>query len=287
MKLEVCRKTRKIAADSLVIALRDLLKNDTPISEVDLREAWLLEMRKHDKIFPDGWYTPPPHGIGILFATDDHPERTSYTTLRKEEYWPRDNVFLDRQKGIIMAYASPADKATGTIGDFGLDVYLGKDERLIEHFQNVYSTAHSIFAQITIGMTYTMLFELSYAVFEQHGLTNEGWISTTDPTGINVGHSIPFLDNAEVAKLTQEKQWEKNAAMISKKRKFINAVEKTQVLPGTAFTIEPRVRSFVDPTLPTIYFHTIVLIYENGEKELLTNFNELFKLTGMDYLIGV
>ncbi|MBI4078780.1 MAG: M24 family metallopeptidase [Candidatus Levybacteria bacterium] len=282
---EACKTTRKIATDSLVISLKELVNTDKPISEVVLRDRWLLEMRKHDSIFPDGWYTPPPHGIGVLFSTENDPTRTNYTTLRKVGYWPRDDVFLDRQKGIIMVYASPVDKATGTIGDFGLDLYLGKNEKLIEHFQNVYKTVHSIFAQISTGMTFAMLFELAYAVFAQHGLTNEGWISTTDPTGINVGHSIPFLDSAEVSKITNEKNWEKAATMISKKRKFINSVEQTRIAPGMVFTIEPRVKSTTDPSLPTIYFHTIALIHENGGKELLTNFDKIFKLSGMDYLI--
>lgn len=286
-KLDACKATRKIAADSLVVALRDLLKKDKPISEVNLRDRWLLEMRKHNTIFPDGWYTPPPHGIGVLFATDENIERANFTTLRKKGYWPRDDVFLDRKNGLVMIYASPVDKATGTIGDFGCNIYFGKNKKIIDHIQTVYNTVQSIFAQVSLGMTFSMLFQLEYAVFEKHGLTNEGWVSVNDPTGINVGHSIPFLNEEEIEKLHTRKNWEKLATIISKKRKFINAVEKTIITPGMAFTIEPRVRSLVDTKLPTIYFHTIVLVHENGEKELLANFDKIFKLVGMDYMVGV
>ncbi len=32
-------------------------------------------------------------------------------------------------------------------------------------------------------------------------------------------------------------------------------------------------------------FHTIVLIHDNGTKELLTNFDKIFKLFEMDYML--
>jgi hypothetical protein len=36
-KLDICKQTRKFAAETLVIALKKLLKSQQPISEVDLR----------------------------------------------------------------------------------------------------------------------------------------------------------------------------------------------------------------------------------------------------------
>lgn len=58
-KFEVGKTTRKIAAQSLAKALQTLLKESEPISEINLRDAWLKELRTHKTIFPNGWYTPP------------------------------------------------------------------------------------------------------------------------------------------------------------------------------------------------------------------------------------
>src|SRR5436853_4201407 len=103
-KLEVCKSTRKIAADSLAKVLKKLLKSKKPISEVMLRDAWLFEMRKNKNIFPDGWYMPPPHGIMVLFADEKNVQRFNYKSARPNETWPRDDIFLDLKKGIIYCY---------------------------------------------------------------------------------------------------------------------------------------------------------------------------------------
>src|SRR3989338_9581860 len=100
--LDICKQTRKAAADSLKNAFEKVLNNNQPISEVDLRDMWLLELRKHQEIFPDGWYTPPPHGIGVLFGTPENTKRINFPTLRTKDYWPRDDVFLDKKDGIIV-----------------------------------------------------------------------------------------------------------------------------------------------------------------------------------------
>ncbi|MBI2798648.1 hypothetical protein HYX70_05185 [Candidatus Saccharibacteria bacterium] len=71
--------------------------------------------------------------------------------------------------------------------------------------------------------------------------------------------------------------------LISSKRVFINADEE-KVIPATiAFTAEMRVRSANDPSLPNIYFHTIVS-FVNGQKAITSNFNPLFRAIGMNYI---
>lgn len=282
--LNICKQTRQIAADSLKIALEQLLAKDDPISEIDLRDAWLFELRKHENIFPDGWYMPPPHGIGILFGTPEDTERINYPTLRTKEYWPRSDVFLDTKDGIIVTYSSATNKQTGTIGDFGLNIYFGKDEKIIAHFKNVYSAVKQSFSEITIGMKLSELFAKEYAIFLDNDLTNEGWVSTSDPTGINTGHTVPILEQHETETLKKE-NWENICNLISQKRRFVNSIEEASITPGGAVTIEARLRSTTDNTIPTIYFHTIAVIHENGEKELLTNFDEIFAIAGMDYLL--
>jgi hypothetical protein len=52
-----------------------------------------------------------------------------------------------------------------------------------------------------------------------------------------------------------------------------------------AFTIEPRAIKNNEPQIPILYFHTIAMFNEDGKKELLTGFDKIFKLVGMDYLV--
>ena len=73
--------------------------------------------------------------------------------------------------------------------------------------------------------------------------------------------------------------------MVSNKRIFLNKTNQTVVKPNMAFTIEPGVKIKEREDMPFIAFHTTVLIHENGEKELLTGFDEIFKLAGMDYML--
>src|SRR2546423_435467 len=106
-KLEICKQTRKIAADALAVVLKGVLATDEPISEAKFRDLWLEEMRKSSEIYPDGWYIPPPHGMFVLFGTDDDFSRMVYESSRFEKVWPRDDIFLNRKKGLLFFYCSP------------------------------------------------------------------------------------------------------------------------------------------------------------------------------------
>ena len=288
-KFKICKVTRGIAAESLQKVLAKLLFKQKPISEVDLRDAWLFELRKHKEIFPDGWYTPPPHGIGVLFATEDNADRLKFTSLRHQDYWPKENIFLDREKGFALFYCSPVDKKSGIIGDFGLSIYFGKNKKIIKVITEYLKILTSIFKHIALGMRLADVHIFAKNILEKYGFTNEWWVSITDPTGTNYGHTIPatyFSWTKKEQKTIQlgEKNWQGALRTINLKRKFINAFEPTEIIPGMAITIEPRSIIKNDPKMPTIYFHTIAMFYENGEKELLTGFDQIFELAGMDYI---
>ena len=135
-----------------------------------------------------------------------------------------------------------------------------------------------------LGCGYVNYFNLKHS----HNLTNN-IASSTDPTGTNVGHTIPvsYEDwNEEELKILKnaESNWQTVADMISKKRKFENIQETLQIKPGMAITIEPRPSVLNDPTIPMVYFHTIALFKEDGTKELLTNFDKILNLVKMDYI---
>jgi phosphoribosylformylglycinamidine cyclo-ligase len=126
--------------------------------------------------------------------------------------------------------------------------------------------------------------KLAPRILKNNNLQNAGWISYNDPTGINFGHTIPFTGK-DHAKKSVSKPWNETLEYISKQRKFLNAIEQTKIIPGLAFTIEPRMDDPNNPKIPRAYFHTILQIHENGEKEFLAEFDELFTLSGMDYML--
>jgi len=283
-KLEICKRTRKFAADSLYTVLKELLSSNEPISEVMLRDTWLSEMRKNKNIFPDGWYIPPPHGMGVVFGTENDPERTNFPSLRQKDFWPRGDVILDRKDGIITIYSSAVNKNSLIIGDFGLTIYLGKNPQIQNHLKNTFMTNIEIADRIRLGMTLSDVYKLAHKIFEKNEIRNGAWISQNDPTGINTGHTIPFTSEELDYELNPD-NWDETLEHIAKQRKFVNAIEKTVIKPGLAFTIEPRMEVPNHTEIPRAYFHTILLVHQNSKKELLTNFDDLFKLAGMDYML--
>ncbi len=286
-KLTTCTETRKIAVETLYITLKNVLSNKNPVSEIDFRDRWLLELRKYKEVFPDGWYMPPPQGIGVLFGADENTERLNYKSIRPPENWPQKNVFLDKNKGLAYLFACPVDKKTGIIGDFGVTIYFGKNKRIINHLTTCYQLTKEIFQYTHIGIRFADIAKYSSKLCKKKNLINV-IESSTDPTGTNIGHSIPSTDGnwtKEEIEIFEKGSWEKICKLISNKRIFLNETQKTILRKGMAITIEPRPRSIFDPTIPMVSFHTIGLFYENGKKELLTNFDQIFKLVDMDYML--
>lgn len=288
-KLSICKSTRQIASNALFNCLKQLLSSEKPISEIDLRNKWIEEMRKSSSIFSDGWYIPPPHGIGVLFGDDKNIERINTSSLRIPGSWPRDDIFLNRKNGIVFIYTSPVDKQTGIIGDFGLTLYFGNNQDIKKHLQTCFSIDKQIFEHIQINMHFSEITNFTLKLFSKNGLINN-IASPNDPTGTNVGHTIPISyenwSNDELTVLQNgTNDWNKVCTLISKKRKFINVIEQLQIKPNMAFTIEPRPMVLNHPEIPQVWFHNIAMLKQDGSKELLTNFDEIFKIIGMDYMI--
>ena len=242
--------------------------------------------RKNKNLFSNGWYIPPPYGVSILFGGAKDLKRISYPNLRLKQYWPNKNIFFDRQ-GFIIIYASPVDRSTGIIGDFAMTIYLGINKNIQKHLKNCYETTRAIFESAKLGMRLCQLNTLTHKILESKSLINN-IISSSDLTGTNTGHTIPF--SYESRTIQEQAVFKKNdckeiALLISKKRKFVNAVDQTKIQKNMAFTIEPRLYSANFSQLPAVLFHTIALFHENGKKELLTDFEDIFKLTGMDYML--
>ena len=255
-RLAVCKSTREIAANSLFDALTCLLEKDEPISEVGFRDQWLYELRKNKSIFGEGWYSPPPYGIGALFGTDEPSKknRVNFQSLRTEENWQRKDIFLDRKKGLAFVYASPVDKKTGIIGDFGLTIYFGKKLEIIKHLQTCYSLTNEIFERIEIGMTFGELTEVSSQLIRHKGLTSEVECKTV-ACEENLGHVVPASYkswNQQEQKIINSQELKKVKEIISKKREFIGIGEEFKIRPGLALTIEPRPRDIGKPKIPLV-----------------------------------
>ena len=287
-KLTACQKARAIAAQAFYTSFTDLLKSESLISEVALRDKWLAEMRKNPDIFPDGWYLPPPHGIGVLFGTEENYQRMDYQSLRPKDLWPRGDISLDRDTGIIYVYASPVDRKTGMIGDFGMTIYFGQNLDIKDHLKRCLDLNWQVLDRSQVGMTFADLTTFANDLFIKFGLSNEV-ISITDKSssGVNIGHTIPASYEdwmTEELAVFQSNDWQQILKIISNKRKFLNTVEPLPIKNGMAFTIEQRLTKPNNPSIPMSSFHTIALIHQDGKKELLTNFEQIFRLVGMDYM---
>jgi len=287
-RLQTVKDTRKIAAETLNTILQDVIQNQTKISEVQFRDNWLAELRKHKTIFSDGWYLPPPHGIGVLFGNINSDSRHNYHTLRPKDMWPRDDIFLDLKVGMAYLFASPVDKKTGIIGDFGLTIYFGKNQEVINHLQTCMKINKQIFDFIKVGMPFKDVYKYAEKIIIDAGLTNNVG-STTDPTGKDYGHTLPSTDKDWTDKEVElfknnSTPWNAICELISKRRIFVNRVEKASYQPDMATTLEPRLTNSSNPDIPMASFHTVVTIHEDGSKELLTQFDDIFKTVGMNYM---
>lgn len=286
-KLEAVKHTRQIAADSLFVALTEL--QDIPtFSESQLADAWLANMRRYPAIFPDGWYTPPPHGVGVLIGSEGEKSRHNYKSLRLAEMWPKKDIHLSRINTLTYVYASPVHRRTCMIGDFGVTLYFGTNPAIKDHLRHCLDINRKIFEFVQVGMQFQEVYNYARKVFEREHVTNQV-TSQTDSSGVNIGHTVPvsYEDwTTEEWYLLQgaETGWEQIKDRISVKRAFINSSETEIFRPGMAFTLEPRLTVVGNLTIPMSSFHTIILFRSDGSKELLTNFDNVFQLVNMQYL---
>src|ERR1051326_8852613 len=82
------KEMRQIAATEIEKVFRDV---KLPISETQFAHQLSGHFKNNPDLFESGWYNPPPGGISALFAQDTNPERLLYDSLRKEQFWPRED----------------------------------------------------------------------------------------------------------------------------------------------------------------------------------------------------
>ncbi len=219
-----------------------------------LRAALATEERFHD----GGWYNPPPDGIGVLFAdARDHFERSKFPTLRTEPYWPSTDYTL-KPDSVGMVYVSPIDIKTGVISDIGFNFYRGNDPKVQVHLRRCLETIEAIAELAEVGMPFNVLHAKAQKVLDKHGVNND-WMQTyNDPArGANFGHTFPWTYEApttEEQAVIDTKEFTKLKSVIERKRLFINGIEEFSIPPTIAFSVEARLGSNNDPTLPGGYY---------------------------------
>jgi len=266
-------QTRKTAEE---IAIKSL-ENIGNISEAELRDRILAGMRSKKELWEEGYYSPPPTGIGVIF--DRKPfARLKYDSLRSPEYWPNiASKFGKETAGMI--YFSPMDRQTNMLGDIGFTIYRGSDVEVKKHIKKAYKAILAIAQYANVGMSFSDL--CSFATLSlKDKFKISRWITrSSNPVGMNLGHTVP----GSYEDLDFGKSFKEVKDTIEKKRIFIKETQNFRIPETCAFTIESRLEDAQKPQLPSIHFHFIVC-FDKGKKTILNNFEEIFKVAGMDYM---
>ena len=242
---------RQKSFDSFCITLKELLGKEN-ISEIDFFDKWQENMSNEKGIIANGWYSPPPKGMAVLFG-----DRVSFDSLRNEKNWASNRI-INWKEDLLYAYCSPIDKTTGIIGDISLTLYFGEDKKIIEHFKNCYNATNEIFGELHKLNNSKELFYYSQEIFSKYKLKN-CIISKTDTQPLDLGHTFPTLENTQDKNILTDEEKQ----IISKARKFINENSSWDFENEMQFTIEPQLVSTENSGLPQISQHYLIKKREN------------------------
>ncbi|MFA5750888.1 MAG: hypothetical protein WCX79_01830 [Candidatus Paceibacterota bacterium] len=253
------------------------LEGKKGVSEILFRDLWLEKARSTSALTKNGWYTPPPDGIAILFGSDEDVERINFDSLRKKENWPSEKE-IDWERGLLFAYSSFVDVKTGILGDFDITLYFGKDERVINHFRLCHKATREVIDELRLINSSKSLFETSQKIFSKYGLRNSV-ISVSDSVSLDLGHSVPMINPLDIQdRILSSELIEK----IRSERKFINNHSDWLLNGEEQFTIEPQFLSIENDELPQVCLHYLVkkkkdggLIISNENDELLREYGLL------------
>ena len=275
-KVAIIQATRKKTADIISQVLQSLEGE----SELSIRDKILSKLFESSELYPQGWYDPPPGGTSILFGERPF-DRLKYESIRDQNFWPSESFRL-AEETVGLIYVSSNDKTTGLIGDHGLTIYRGEDEKIKEHIRTVFNTIYSVADAAKIGLTFAALYEKTMRIFNENN-KHIKWMTTIhDPLkGVHLGHTVPGSMKNDVV---LGHNFEEVKDSVRTKRIYINAQEQFEIPPTCAFTVEARLVDTRDPQMPNIFFHFIVT-FSGGKKQILTNFDDIFRTVGMNYML--
>jgi hypothetical protein len=267
-------RARSIAFETFRATLEELL-GVNGVTERRFRDEWLARLAEHPDVTLNGWYDPPPSGVAVLFATEDDPTRTQFSSLRPTKLWPGETA-LDSRRGILYAYCSPLSLSDGLAGDFQVTLYFGARSRVRDQFRHVIDATYTVIAEIAPDTRSRPLFERSEEVFARRGLRSNV-VSITDAVPVDLGHSLPALKRSPDAPrtLTAEEQ-----DVVRRQRLFISAASDWLLADAGQVTIEPRLFLVADRSLPQVNVHYVVGVAD-GEVAVLNECDELHRQFGL------
>jgi len=284
--LEARLQTSITAHSKISGVIADVLSQSFGSTEVAVRDRLQAAIAKLPEMHASGWYSPPPAGIGVLFAGPDNRERSRFSSLRLEENWPKADYIFERETvGIV--YVSPVDRASGAIADFGLTIYCGTDQKIQAHLRRCLEATETIAEQVTVGMQFREVYDLGERLLKQQGLHNDLMVTINDPLrGADYGHTWPWsyqlpteaeqaiIDRGDLAAASE---------LITHSRVYLNAAEEFKIPETIAFSIEPHIGSSEDPDLPAGYFYALV-VFRAGERSIFTNINPILDALDITYM---
>ena len=278
--IKAIEDTRNIAS-SVVLKCLDSINGAT---EKEIRDKVLVELSKYDQIFPLGWYDPPYAGVAVLFGNKTY-DRLKFESLRDPAYLANDSHIYNKESVGIL-YLSPVDRQTGIIGDFGLTIYNGNNETIRKHIRHCYDLLFEVANYANVGMSFSSLYDYAIKTFIDKGHKKIAWMSTTiwEETGdnkrkINFGHTVP----GSYGDLNLGNSFDEIKESIRVNRLFIEDGENFMIPETCGFTLEFRLTD-EGGSMPNTHFH-LMIVFENGERKILSNFNEIFIKMGMDYML--
>ena len=270
-------RARRAVGRSLIAALSTLEGN---WSEIELSQAWMLQLRKETTILPFGWYQPPPCGMTVLIGNPSLYDRLSYQSLRHPENFPSGYLFED--ESILYAYFSAVDKSTLMIGDQVGTFYKGNNNSIKSWISEAYSTVKRISCLPKHDMLYSDFFHLTNEILSNIGAKNNTF-SISGGLASDVGHSIPFFSEPDRKLDWSYHSQEEICNIISGGRAFIGPKNRDRMTSPCAFTIEPQM--IVDG-MPMASFHMIISIID-GDVVVIDEFQDIFQYFGMDHWINI
>jgi hypothetical protein len=281
-------KMRQKAARIFASALKNLLNS----SEKQFSDRMLALHQTDPELFTSGWYDPPAGGVFALFGHPPEYHRLRGGSMRMPGSWPRDDlIFNDESVGMI--YNSPVHKSSGLIGDYAATVYLGKSKGIQKHFVDCLQLFENIAEAAQVGMEFREYYQEAQQIMNKTDFSILPWPHVRSPEDvnqdldINFGHTIPWTHavqtiEEEATIATGNMDVLKN--LTSKKRLFASMLETFRIPPTIAFGVDFRIVKRNRPDLPPVYFYPAV-IFNNGKKQIISNLDSIFKVTGMDKFI--
>jgi len=212
-------------------------------------------------------------GISVLAEEKDNLGRLLFDSLRKETFWPSDNIIT--KDSLLFVYCSPVDRKTALFGDIGVTLYAGQDPLIQNHLQKALGVLYDVAEYTQPGMEFKEICDYAQKVFKDKNVNNDrALLLTTGKDEFNLGHTVPFsheMPSEDEQSVINSGNFEKIRDLISHKRIYLGPEEQFKIPETCAFTVEARLEDNDNENCPNNFFHLIVC-FDNGVKTIHMNY---------------